>query len=153
MAGTILASSTNTTQSGLLAGMLLEQEHRKIIGISVSRNSTRAKEVILENLEEYFREKGRPLTEEQKEAAKQAILVEDRYLAGGYGCSDDHIRDTIRCVYDREGIYLDGTYTGKAFSGMEDWLREHHIRGKSVLFLHTGGAPLFFDSLSQVFGK
>ena len=148
-----LASSTNTTQSGLLAGMLLEQEHRKIIGISVSRNSTRAKEVILENLEEYFREKGRPLTEEQKEAAKQAILVEDRYLAGGYGCSDDHIRDTIRCVYDREGIYLDGTYTGKAFSGMEDWLREHHIRGKSVLFLHTGGAPLFFDSLSQVFGK
>lgn len=148
-----LASSTNTTQAGLLAGMLLEKEERKIVGISVSRNSKRAKEVILKDLEEYFTEKGYPFDPGQKAASEHRILVEDCYLADGYGKSDEGIENTIRQVYRQEGIYLDATYTGKAFRGMEAYLEEKEIKGKNILFLHTGGAPLFFDALSGVFGK
>ena len=48
-----LASSTNATQSGLLAGSLEESDERNIVGISVSRNETRGKQVIARNLEEY----------------------------------------------------------------------------------------------------
>ena len=37
--------------------------------------------------------------------------------------------------------------TGKAFWGMECYLKDHHIENADVLFLHTGGAPLFYDYL------
>ena len=46
------------------------------------------------------------------------------------------------------------TYTGKAFYGMVKYLEENQIQGKQIqgkqiLFLHTGGTPLFFDFLEQ----
>ena len=47
-----LASSTNTTQSGLLAGHLEAGDERRIVGISVTRKAKRAVEVIRKNLRE-----------------------------------------------------------------------------------------------------
>ena len=58
-----LASSTNATQSGLLAGSLKAGDERKIVGISVSRNEKRGTEVISRNLEEYFGRSGDILPE------------------------------------------------------------------------------------------
>ena len=57
--------------------------------------------------------------------------------------------DLIRQIYGSEGIPLDMTYTGKAFYGMVKYLEENQIQGKQILFLHTGGTPLFFDFLEQ----
>ena len=55
----------------------------------------------------------------------------------------------IRKVYASDGIPLDMTYTGKAFYGMVKYLEDNQIRDKNILFLHTGGTPLFFDFLEQ----
>lgn len=55
----------------------------------------------------------------------------------------------IRKVYETDGVYLDMTYTGKAFYGMMKYLQEKNIQGKNILFLHTGGLPLFFDFLED----
>lgn len=148
-----LASSTNTTQSGLLAGKILTGEQRDIVGISVSRGTQRAKEVIENNLREYFARHDLHFPDEKWKEIQCGILVEDGYLAGGYGLWNQKISDTIREVYCREGICLDSTYTGKAFYGMLEYLKSNHISGKKVLFLHTGGSPLFFDSLPEIFGK
>jgi D-cysteine desulfhydrase len=46
-----------------------------------------------------------------------------------------------------EGIPMDTTYVGKAFCGMQNYLREKKITGKNILFIHTGGTPLYFDHL------
>ena len=32
---------------------------------------------------------------------------------------------------------------------MVKYLEENQIQGKQILFLHTGGTPLFFDFLEQ----
>ena len=32
---------------------------------------------------------------------------------------------------------------------IEQYLEENKIQGKQILFLHTGGTPLFFDFLEQ----
>ena len=48
-----LASSTNATQSGLMAGKFKNGSDCNIVGISVSRNEKRGKEVIRNNLIEY----------------------------------------------------------------------------------------------------
>ena len=47
------------------------------------------------------------------------------------------------------GIELDTTYTGKAYVGCEKYLQDNNIKGKKVLFVHTGGLPLFFDLLNE----
>lgn len=144
-----LASSTNCTQSGLLAGSILRGDRRKIVGISVSRNEARGKTVMEENLREYFEKKGLVFPEEGLEK----ILFTDAYLEGGYGADSPGIARMIRTIYESDGIPLDMTYTGKAFYGMANYLKEQGIRGKRILFLHTGGTPLFFDFLKKESGE
>ena len=140
-----LASSTNATQSGLLAGSLNRRDNRKIVGISVSRNSARGKEVIAGNLREYAEKFHSTLPDDLEDH----IHFTDSYMEGGYGACSEPAADLIRQIYGSEGIPLDMTYTGKAFYGMVKYLEEHKIQGKQILFLHTGGTPLFFDFLEQ----
>ena len=52
-----------------------------------------------------------------------------------------------RNEFCRNGLPLDPTYTGKAFWGMKEYIEEHHLEDCDVLFLHTGGTPLFYDCL------
>ena len=70
-------------------------------------------------------------------------------MEGGYGAWSEPVADLIRQIYGREGISLDMTYTGRAFYGMVKYLEENKIQGKQILFLHTGGTPLFFVFLEQ----
>ena len=49
----------------------------------------------------------------------------------------------------RYGMPLDSTYTGKAFMGMKDYIEKESLKGKQILFIHTGGTPLFFDDINQ----
>ena len=78
---------------------------------------------------------------------KRSFLQMD--MEGGYGAWSDQVAEKIRKVYETDGVYLDMTYTGKAFHGMMNYIREKNIRGKNILFLHTGGLPLFFDFLED----
>ena len=80
---------------------------------------------------------------------KEKILFTDQYMENGYGTYSQDTADLIRSIYRSEGIPLDMTYTGKAFYGMVKYLEENQIQGKQILFLHTGGTPLFFDFLEQ----
>ena len=70
-------------------------------------------------------------------------------MEGGYASYSEAVAQTIRQVYDSDGIPLDMTYTGKAFYGMMEYLKKQKITGKNILFLHTGGLPLFFDFLED----
>ena len=140
-----LASSTNATQSGLMAGKLQNKEDCKIVGISVSRNASRGKEVIENNLREYAERFSMDFPEDWE----KEIEFTDSYMEGGYGAWSEPVATMIRKVYETDGVYLDMTYTGKAFYGMMKYLQEKNIQGKNILFLHTGGLPLFFDFLED----
>lgn len=140
-----LASSTNATQSGLLAGSLSRKDARRIVGISVSRKEQRGREVILQNLLEYQKK----FNLDFPENIREHIYFTDRYQEGGYGVYSEKVGNMIDMIYQNEGIPLDMTYTGKAFYGMIQYLKEHQIQNKKILFLHTGGTPLFFDYIEQ----
>ena len=45
---------------------------------------------------------------------------------------------------------MDTTYVGKAFCGMNKYIEDNKIRNKKILFIHTGGTPLFFDDLEVI---
>ena len=81
------------------------------------------------------------------------IHVIDDYRCGGYGKSDPEEVDLMSKVLRHYGIPLDPTYTGKSFWGMTQFLREHEVCGKNVLFIHTGGTPLFYDWVSEKIEK
>jgi D-cysteine desulfhydrase len=135
------ASGTGMTQSGLICGSLLHGDDRQIIGISVARDAERGFKAISDNVLAYM---------QRQEGTTSAIHFEDKYLAGGYGKYNDQIEDMIKCILNEDGIPFDPTYTGKAFWGMTEYLKENLIEGKNILFIHTGGLPLFFDKLATV---
>lgn len=134
------ASGTGTTQAGLIAGKLLSNATKKIVGISVARNEKRGKEVIYECLRDYF-EEFNPSTV----VSKEGIVFNDSYIGNGYGDVYPDIVDTIRNVAKNSGVLLDPVYTGKAFYGMMDYIYKNNIINKNILFIHTGGTPLVFN--------
>ena len=139
------ASGTGTTHAGLVCGQMLagEQNSREIIGISISRPNPKGRTKVLASIKDYM---GDRATDEEIEAA--TVFLDD-YRAGGYAKSSPEIVATVDYVLKNYGIPLDETYTGKAFTGMDKYLAEKGIQGKNVLFIHTGGTPLFFDGLKK----
>lgn len=135
------ASGTGTTQAGLICGQIIHNDKRKIVGISVARKNPRGKQVIVDSIKEYLGE--------LDDAEKNVIFIDD-FIGEGYGKSNSGVAKTIKDVFVKYGLPLDKTYTGKAFFGMMEYLREHNISKKNILFIHTGGTPLFFDSLNDL---
>lgn len=136
-------SGTGATQSGLAAGSLLAGDGRKVVGISVSRGRGRGTRIMVKAVRQYFRRRGLPAPE----GLEDAICLEDGYLLGGYGKYDGRVQECIHRQFAQNALPLDPTYTGKAFWGMEQYLRRHGVAHSQILFLHTGGAPLFYDFL------
>ena len=132
------ASGTGTTHAGLICGQILNGDDRKIVGISIARKNPRGRDVVLSSIRSYLGNKA-----VETEIQEKTIFIDD--YTTGYGKDDSRVQDTIDMALKRYGVPLDATYTGKAFMGMTEYLKG--IKDKRVLFIHTGGTPLFFDTL------
>ena len=139
------ASGTGTTQAGLICGQLINRDERKIVGISIARKNPIGREVILESIQDYIRENKIFVSED---LIDNAIIFVDDFVGGGYGISTDEVNEVVQNMMRKNGLPLDKTYTGKAFAGMLEYVNKNGIMNKNILFIHTGGTPLFFDSLN-----
>lgn len=129
------ASGTGTTQAGLICGKLRHKnENQSIVGISIARRNPRGGQIVAQSVRDYLGQDPGP-----------HLIFDDNYICGGYGQSDKAVNDVIRRMMRCYGLPLDPTYTGKAYAGMEQYLQKHLISGKNILFIHTGGTPLFYD--------
>ena len=138
------ASGTGTTQAGLVCGKMLYGGRERIIGISIAREAERGRQVVKDSIKDYLGEQFDRLY------AEEDLIFTDAYRLEGYGKYDDAVKRTIRAVMNFEGIPMDSTYVGKAFHGMCRYLEEHQIKDKNILFIHTGGTPLYFDYLNRL---
>lgn len=132
------ASGTGTTHAGLVCGQLLAGDERSIVGISIARKNPRGRDVVIQSIRDYM---GYRATEEEIQTA--TVFIDD--YTSGYGKEDIRVKQIIETVLKKYGIPLDATYTGKAFMGMSEHIKD--IKDKNILFIHTGGTPLFFDEL------
>ena len=138
------ASGTGTTQAGLVCGKLLSgDKKRKIVGISIAREQERGREVVKDSIREYLGADFEKLYREEE------LVFTDAYRLGGYGQYHEGVKKMIDGVMRREGIPMDTTYVGKAFWGMCQYVRENRIEDQNILFIHTGGTPLFFDHIKS----
>lgn len=138
------ASGTGTTQAGLVCGKLLNNSDVKIIGISIARKNPRGKQIVVDSVSEYMTSIGFI-----EDYSGQVEFIDD-YVLDGYGKYNIEIDQTIQNVLIDYGIPLNRTYTGKAFWGMRKFLERENIENKNILFIHTGGTPLFFDYLRGI---
>lgn len=137
------ADGTGTTHAGLLVGKTLLKGNEEIIGISVLYEKEKGLGKVLSAANEYLMKDNITLDVDN-------VNYCDEYTLGGYGKTSNEVLKTILDVLVNDGIPLDHTYTGKAYFGMLEYLKKNQIRNKSILFIHTGGTPIFFDTLSKL---
>ena len=138
------ASGTGTTQAGLVCGNLITKSNKKIVGISIARKNPYGKNIVYESVKSYLYKEGI-----EKINIENIDFIDD-YIVDGYGHYNYEIIKTVKEVLIENGIPLDVTYTGKAFWGMKEYIKENKISNKNILFIHTGGTPLFLDDLSKI---
>lgn len=136
-------SGTGTTQAGLVCGQLIHHDVRNIVGISIARKTPYGSDVVRESVKSYLDSIGLANTDHKP------IHFVDDYVLDGYGTYNDSVLQTIESVFQYDGIPFDTTYTGKAFWGMKEYIKKNRIANKNILFIHTGGIPLFFDDLRK----
>ena len=132
-----IASGTGSTQAGILAGVSKLGLDTKVIGISIGRQKERAEKVLREFYEQLCHSQNIPCTGE--------VTVDDRFLCGGYQQYNEGILNTVKNSLAKYNILLDTTYTGKAFYGMLEILKEKPSQG-NVLFWNTGGMYNYFST-------
>lgn len=134
-----VAVGTGSTLSGLILGAAEIESYKEFIGISIAREN----EENNRNIEAFLKTS---LIEKHKLESVNWNIKDD-FLCGGYGkFNSDLINNNIKLMSE-DGIPLDSTYTGKAFWGMRNYIVDNNIEGYNILFIHTGGTPLFFDEL------
>ncbi len=137
------ADGSGTTHAGLACGKHLRKKHHDIVGISVLRDADASRDVVVESANAYLASNGgMPID-------KNDISCLGDYAFGGYGKTDPALYKLIRTVMETDGVALDPVYTAKGFYGMVKEVAKRGWYGKKVLFLHTGGAPIFFDALAD----
>lgn len=142
-----LASGTGTTQAGLVLGKLINKSKKTIVGISVARTNPRGRSVVIESAKGYCDNNNIQIDEDE---INNNVIFLDDYICGAYGNYNDEILELIKVSFQETGIPLNSTYTGKALYGMREYISKEKIVNKKILFINTGGEPLFFDYLNNV---
>jgi D-cysteine desulfhydrase len=124
------ACSSGGTQAGLVAGVALYGINTRVIGVSADDPadaiSSTVRRIIrgLEGLEAFDGE----------------IEVDDTRVGDGYGIPTAASREAQELAARTEALFVDHTYTAKAFGAMLAYLREGRFdTDETVLFWHTGG--------------
>jgi D-cysteine desulfhydrase family pyridoxal phosphate-dependent enzyme len=143
----VLASGTGGTQAGVLLGTTCFQPNFASIAINVIEADNTA---LSERTRAVYAE-GAALLGLPENHARPPFTVRDGYVGEGYGILTPGCAEAIQLLARTEGILLDPVYTGKAMAGLSDLIRKGEIgTDKTVIFLHTGGAPALFTQADVV---
>ncbi|KAF0112143.1 MAG: D-cysteine desulfhydrase [Chloroflexi bacterium] len=136
----VVASSSGGTQAGMVLGAHLYNWSGKILGICIDHHALELQTTVTHLANEASERIGKDIS-----ISSQEILVNDRYLGGGYAVAGEVELEAIRMFAKTEGILLDPVYTGRAAAGMIDLIKNGFFTQEDkVLFWHTGGSPTLF---------
>jgi D-cysteine desulfhydrase len=126
----IHATSSGGTQAGLLAGAALNNLKMQIVGVSAD-DPAEAIEAsvrrIISGIERFHGPYGE-------------IEVDDTRVGEGYGISTPESREAQEVAARTEALFVDHTYTAKAFGALMAYVREGRFtEDQTILFWHTGG--------------
>jgi 1-aminocyclopropane-1-carboxylate deaminase/D-cysteine desulfhydrase-like pyridoxal-dependent ACC family enzyme len=131
------ASSSGGTQAGLTAGCALHGLPTSVIGISADDPSLSIEaEVrrIVAGLGALLGTDGDAL------ARGVHVTTDDSFVGEGYGIPTPASQEAQSLAARTEALFVDHTYTAKAFAGLIGYVRSRRYRGEqTIVFWHTGG--------------
>lgn len=133
----VVASGSGNTHAGTLFGLRALGSAIPVTGICVRRSADLQRPRIedrCQRIAEYL--------EIANPVADDAIVLDDQFLAPGYGQLNPDTEQAILMAARTEALIVDPVYTGKAFAGFIHRARQNPER--SILFIHTGGTPGIF---------
>ena len=126
----IHATSSGGTQAGLLAGCALNNLKTHVIGVSADDPADAVATTvrrIVSGIERFHVPYG-------------DIEVDDTRVGEGYGKPTAESREAQEVAARTEALFVDHTYTAKAFGALMAYVREGRFtEDQTVLFWHTGG--------------
>lgn len=138
----LYVSSADTTQAGLVLGAKYLGLDFPIVGIN-PLDKTLVEDVPF--LVAKIANMTAKILDLDIEVKASEVISYSNYIGRGYGQITQKGIEAIKLVAEKEGVFLDAVYTGKAMSGLIDHIKEGKIkRGERVIFLHTGGVPALF---------
>ena len=136
-----VGSGSGGTQAGIEVGARLYLPGCRVHGVAVSRGRMEQSEKVAAITNGVFERLDIP-----DRVKASDILVHDEYFGGQYAVPTAAGNDAIRLVGKAEAILLDPVYTGKAMSGLLDFLKAGRLDdSEAVVFVHTGGAPAIYN--------
>jgi L-cysteate sulfo-lyase len=137
----VMAAGTGGTLAGLLAGLCLIDSPLQPLGIDVGK----LWKAFPDSLARLTTEICHRLGEKQPFEANDIPLLENVYAVPKYGEPSPGGLKAIQKLASLEGILLDPVYTGKAFAGLLDLIKQGKLgQDEPIIFLHTGGLPALF---------
>ena len=142
-----IPSGSGLTQSGLLFGLRALGSSIRVTGNCHRRAAMFQKERIIQVLRDISELLG--IDDPTKE---EDVVLYDGAMGPGYGRMNSGTREAILLAAQKEALFCDPVYSGKAMAGMIALIREGRLRkGSHVLFWHTGGQPAIFAYGSKIF--
>ncbi len=135
----IVPTGSGGTHAGLVSGFLIENVKTKTIGVSVLHNKETAQRIVSDLSTEILSKTANDT------AGSPEIIVDDNFVGEGYGIPTQKGIEAIHLLAELEALFLCPVYTGKAMSGLVDYINEGKITAEDkVVFIHTGGTPLVY---------
>jgi L-cysteate sulfo-lyase len=142
------ATGSTGTQAGLLAGFGAMNSDVRVLGVSVRHKEDAQVDAVYALAGDTAATIGA-----EGGVSRTGVLVDDRWVGGGYGVPTDTMIDAVRLVASVEGILLDPVYSGKGFAGLLGNIAEGRFAADdNVVFLHTGGSAGLFGYRSAFAG-
>jgi L-cysteate sulfo-lyase len=137
------ATGSGGTQGGLLAGTIAAACPWQVLGIDIAAKPAeiagKVRKIAKATLKKLGADKA------SKDLGPDQVQIVEGYAGTAYGIPTEEMRDAVRLAARLEGLILDPVYTGKAFAGMIDLIRQGRFSSdQTVVFIHTGGAPGLF---------
>lgn len=136
----VIPSGSGLTHAGFLVGARAMGWEVPVYGICVRRDAEQQRARITRRVGEL-----NALLQGRGNITDQDIHVDDVVLAPGYGQMNGQVMAAISNSAHDEALLLDPVYSGRTMAGLASLVERGIIeKGKTVLFIHTGGTPALF---------
>jgi len=141
----VLAAGSGATLAGWLLGSALLGTPWRVEGVTVSRPADEVRARVVQ-----LAAAAAELLDFAPQVSEADVVLHDGFIGDGYGLPTVGGDEAIVRAARTQGLFLDPTYTGKAFAGLTALTGGGHFNDRGpVVFIHTGGEPALFADISK----
>ncbi|WP_185230652.1 D-cysteine desulfhydrase family protein [Teredinibacter franksiae] len=140
--GVVTATGSGGTQAGLTLGFQLLGSSIPVYGVAVCDSESYFNNKVVHDVKLWLARWGNRLSDitEEQLIGKLDVRTIAAYIGPGYAKGYSALFESIKVLAATEGVVLDPVYTGKAFHGLIQEIKQGRFEGvDDIVFVHTGG--------------